>query len=286
MVESDFVCPPRRRTMPSRITAVKAVDRKDTGEPADNKSMDTAEPMDTVKPLDTSQPGPKANPLGTAMGATDTSQTTSSEEDMMESGDQTPGSNLKEPEKMESDGDIRSSLDDDLNLSEDSGDEAMSKPEKNLKSEIIERTTEKKIEDEVQNEGSDGDEFNDEDGPDEASPGLTNLQSPSRLLLQKVQYRNLLDELLGDFRSRFKKQNRNLEHMREKLQAERKTFEYQTYATILEKNIDRLLEEVSEKDLEKISDELCKGDSPERNQRMFCDYVFNYIKVRINIVNN
>ena len=114
---------------------------------------------------------------------------------------------------------------------------------------------------------------------DDDSNILSKLTTPSSILLRGVQYRNLLDELMDTFNIRHRRQNRDLEKMRTKIHEERKSFEYETYCSILEKNFNLLQEEVDTEGLSGICDELCIGDSTERNQRMFCDYLYSFIMV-------
>jgi len=111
---------------------------------------------------------------------------------------------------------------------------------------------------------------------DEIPSNAALLQSPSKVVVDRIKYRNLLDELLGDFKKRHRRTNKQLEHTRIKVHEQRTSFDHETYKTILEKNIKKLLKGATEQEFAHLCAELCQGDK-ELHQRMFCDYVYTFL---------
>ena len=137
--------------------------------------------------------------------------------------------------------DIRSSLDDDLDLSEDSEDESalrinvkgsdtskvdLSTPsdqvtpqamsvectvnESNM--DLQDGTGANAVLDDDGNEGLD--DRDQEDLDDDGEAKLFGLENPSMMCLREIKYRSILDELLATFKNRHRKQNKSLEHLR------------------------------------------------------------------------
>ena len=151
---------------------------------------------------------------------------------------------------------VRSSLDDDLNLSDNSEDEKI----------------------EVQN-SSNNENTNDSSNISD-NQSVNSLKSPSKIYHQQFQYRNILDELLGTFSTQQRKREKGLEQLRTKFLEERKSMNYIQFSAILKKNIKLVLQVVSPAQLEQICEELCVDMDTEMQQRMFCDHVYELLMVR------
>ena len=252
--------PARRKTMPARISVSKQL----------------VEPAATPELVQSKQPEP--------VSLISISKTSSEESDKSE--DELLSKQIDN---------ARSSLDDDLNLSEDSEDEKVAKISKHsakietsvlMESKLVEPSDIKMQDVKTEVDSKEVPEYTEEEDMKEQmdnSRDLSALTTPSTILRREVQYRNLLDELMDTFNTKHRTQNRALEHMRTKIQEERKSFQYETYSSILEKNLKLLQEELNLAGLTRICDELCKGDSTERNQRMFCDYIYNFTMVILKI---
>ena len=148
----------------------------------------------------------------------------------------------EEAETGQSIPDIRSSLDDDLVLSEDSEDELIvddidsdkvkqSKQSDQVKSEPDPRDNQGNDDADIDGDlnkmagdlstamkaedgnipDEDEEEFTMEDG---GASSLLSLESPSLMFHKQIKYRNLLDELLATFKANHRKQNKSLEHLR------------------------------------------------------------------------
>lgn len=191
---------------------------------------------------------------------------------------------------------VRTSLDEDLDLSDDSevepddvvgvqaakkvveaeksrspGQETNEKPpaESSDSSSCVTDESPKKV----------GAEYSQGDTENPSSNPMDLLQSPSATVVDRIQYRNLLDELLDHFKRKQRRTKKQLEVTRTRVAEDRASFGYETFKGILVKNVSLVLKATTEAEFRQICDELCHGENVELHRRMFCDYIYNLLMV-------
>ena len=203
-------------------------------------------------------------------------------EDMQSDESMDTGLQAPTPEPERSQSNPRASLDDDLDLSDESEQEDEEAAAVNSVEMHSRQISTSHLFEASETSGIKNANMSDSDD-DKIPSNAALLQSPSKVVVDRIKYRNLLDELLGDFKKRHRRTNKQLEHTRIKVHEQRTSFDHETYKTILEKNVKKLLKGATEQEFAHLCAELCQGDK-ELHQRMFCDYVYTFLMVGIKIL--